>query len=90
MEDLARAVEMRAERLRREVEELARAFGLVEVEIVAGEEPEEGVGLEAVAGDDEDSHFLVGPVDCVDGVLLGLCWSCGGRGVASDRPCAGK
>ena len=46
MEDLARAVEMRAARLQDEVNELVGALGLVEVEVVVGEEPEEGVALE--------------------------------------------
>lgn len=43
MEDLARAVEMREARLHRELNELVAGLGLVELDLVVGEEPEEGV-----------------------------------------------
>jgi hypothetical protein len=71
MEDLALAVEKRAERLVREVDDLARALGLVEVELVAGEEPEEGVEFEVVtdtyalsARDLCSSHPVTGDGHC--------------------------
>jgi hypothetical protein len=84
LDDLAELRVFTVEEAHSHLDALARRLGVVEVELVVGEEPEEGVEVELGR-----AHQLVGPVACIDGVRWGLCWRCEMRAVSDVDACDG-